>query len=65
MFAYLEDHVRFITDNFLAGAANATRMYTPGMASPENTKSLREILKSACNAAKAFDEYTKEMQIHE
>ena len=65
MFAYLEDHMRLITDNFLAGAANAMRMYTPGMASPENTKTLREILKSACTAVGAFDEYMKEMQDHE
>ena len=61
MFAYLEDHVRLITDNFVAGAANAMRMYTSGMASPENTRTLREILKSACNVVKAFDEYMKEM----
>ena len=65
MFAYLEDHVRLITDNFVAGAANAMRMYTPGMASPENTRTLREILKTACNVVKAFDEYMKEMQDHE
>lgn len=65
MFAYLEDHVRLITDNFVAGAANAMRMYTRGMASPENTRTLREILKTACNVLKAFDEYMKEMQDHE
>lgn len=65
MFAYLEDHVRLITDNFVAGAANAVRMYTRGMASPENTRKLREILKSACNVVEAFDEYMKEMQDHE
>lgn len=65
MFAYLEDHVRLITDNFVAGAANAMRMYTPGMASTENTRTLREILKSACNVVVAFDEYMKEMQDHE
>ena len=65
MFAYLEDHVRLITDNFVAGAAHAMRMYTPGMASPQNTRTLREILKSACNVVEAFDEYMKEMQDHE
>ena len=65
MFAYLEDHVRLITDNFVAGAANAMRMYTPGMASHQNTRTLREILKSACNVVEAFDEYMKEMQDHE
>ena len=65
MFAHLEEHVHFITDNFLAGAVNAMRMYTPGMVSPANTRTLRRILKSACNAVKAFDEYIKEMTGHE
>ena len=57
MFAYLADHVRLITDNFLAGAANAMQMYTPGMVSPENTQILRDILATATNAVSAFDEY--------
>jgi len=65
MFSYLEDHMHLIADNFLAGAANATRLYTPGMASPENTRILREILKSACGAIRAFDQYVKEMTDHE
>ena len=65
MFEYLEEHVRLITDNFVAGAANAMRMYTPGMASSENTRTLREILKTACGAVRAFDEYVKEMTDHE
>jgi hypothetical protein len=65
MFSYLEEHMRLIADNFLAGASNATKMYTPGMASPENTKTLREILKSAGNVVKAFDEHVKEMPYHE
>ena len=65
MFTYLEEHVRLITGNFIAGAANATRMYTPGMASPANTRTLREILKSACDAVEAFDEYVEELLSYE
>ena len=65
MFPGLEDHMRFIVDNFLAGALNATRLYTSGMASPENTKTLRAILKSASNAVAAFDKHTREMLSHE
>jgi ParB-like chromosome segregation protein Spo0J len=65
MFSYLENHMCLIADNFLAGAANAMRLYTPGMTSPENTRRLREILKSACGAIRAFDQYVKEMIDHE
>jgi hypothetical protein len=65
MFVYLEDHVRLITRNFIAGARNATKLYTPGMVSPENTRILREILESANDAVIAFDEYIEEMQNHE
>lgn len=65
MFPHLEDHMRYITGNFLAGAWNATKLYTSGMASAEHTHILREILESAAGAAEAFDEYVKEMLAHE
>ena len=65
MFPHVENHMRFIVENFLAGSQNAMKLYSPGMASPENTEILREILKAVLGAVAAFDEYVKEMQIHE
>ncbi len=61
MFHFVEDHMRFVVGNFLAAAGNATKLYTSGMASPENTQALRDILDSAADIVDTFDEYVKEM----
>jgi|GEM_PF-825891 len=61
MFHFVEDHMRFVVGNFLAAAGNAIKLYTSGMASPENTQALRDILDSAADIADIFDEYVKEM----
>lgn len=65
MFPNVSNHMRFIVGSFLANARNAIRLYTPGMASPDNTEILREILESANGAVEAFDEYVREMLDHE
>ena len=65
MFPHVENHMRFIVENFLAGAKNAMKLYTPGMATPENTEILREILESVLGTVEAFDEYVKEIRDYE
>ena len=65
MFPHVENHMRFIVENFLAGAKNAMKLYSPGMATTENTNILRKIVGSVIGAVKAFDEYVKEIQDHE
>jgi hypothetical protein len=62
MFPHVENHMRFIVENFLAGAQNAMKLYTIGMASPENTEILRGTLESVLGAVEAFDEHIKEIQ---
>lgn len=62
MFPHVENHMRFIVENFLAGAQNAMKLYSSGMASPENTEILRGILESVLGAVEAFDEHIKEIQ---
>lgn len=61
MFHFVEDHMRFVVGNFLAAAGNAIKLYTSGMASPENTQVLQDILDSAADIVDIFDEYMKEM----
>ena len=61
MFHFVEDHMRFVVSNFLAAVDNAVRLYTSGMATPENTRTLREILTSAAYVAETLDEHVKEM----
>ncbi|NLF26304.1 MAG: hypothetical protein GX592_00285 [Clostridiales bacterium] len=61
MFHFVEDHMRFVVNNFLAAVDNAVRLYTSGMATPENTQTLREILTSAADVVETLDEHVKEM----
>jgi hypothetical protein len=65
MFPHVENHMRFIVENFLAGAQNAMKLYTSGMASPGNTRILRGILGSVMGAVEAFEKYVKEIRDHE
>ncbi len=61
MFHFVEDHMRFVVNNFLAAVDNAVRLYTSGMATPENTQTLREILTSAADVVETLDQHVKEM----